>query len=237
LDRSAEGGAVGLRQPPRAWVIGNYTGALLLRTLVAMEIFVLLLMVAAFGAYQLKAKTQARRIGLLASHLGRYQVEKLMESLTEGYLRALGEKDAERQTQIWNTLAVSEEQMVDQFRRFAADFSSVDVADARVSKLPVYLPESDRFFPDNTFDMRKVLSVHAQGIERAVKNDLGRTPRDKAYTLSAELFLMQHTCHWYCRSKTVASARMLARHQTPYEQLLASVDPQTREAYMAVIGR
>lgn len=202
-----------------------------------MEIFVLLLMVAAFGAYQLKSKTQARRITLLASHLGRYQVEKLMESLTQGYLRALGEKDTERQAQIWNMLAASEEQLVDQFRRFAADFSAVDVADARVSKLPVFLPEADRFFPDNTFDMRKMLGVHAQGIARAVKNEQGRAARDKAYTLSAELFLMQHTCHWYCRSKAVASARMLARHQTPYAQLLASVDPQTREAYLAVIGR
>lgn len=202
-----------------------------------MEIFVLLLMVAAFGAYQLKSKSQAARIALLGSHLGRYQVEKLMESLTEGYLRALGEKDPERQAQIWAMLAVSEEQVADQFRRFAADFSSVDVTEARVSKLPVYLPESDRFFPDNTFDMREALSVHAQGIARAVKNDPGRAPRDKAYTLSAELFLMQHTCHWYCRSKAVASARMLARHQTPYAQLLASVDPQTREAYLAAIGR
>lgn len=197
-----------------------------------MEIFVLLLMVAAFGAYRLKTKSQARRIALLGSHLGRYQVEKLMESLTGGYLRALSEKDPERQTQIWNMLAVSEEQLVEQFRRFAADFSAVDLADARVSKLPVFLPEADRFFPDNTFDMREAL-----GIARAVKNDSGRAPRDKAYTLSAELFLMQHTCHWYCRSKAVASARMLARHQTPYAQLLASVDPQTREAYLAAIGR
>lgn len=202
-----------------------------------MEIFLLLLMVAAFGAYQLKSKTQARRIALLASHLGRYQVEKLMESLTDGYLRALGEKDPERQAQIWNMLAASEEQLVDQFRRFAADFSAVDVAEARVSKLPVFLPEADRFFPDNTFDMREALSVHAQGITRAANNASGRSPRDKAYTLSAELFLMQHTCHWYCRSKAIASARMLARHQTPYQQLLESVDPETREAYLAMIGR
>jgi hypothetical protein len=201
-----------------------------------MEIFVLLLMVAAFGAYRLKAKAQARRIALLASHLGRYQVEKLMETLTEGYMRALGEKDAERQAQIWNMLAISEEQMVEQFRRFAADFSAVDAADARVSKLPVFLPESDRFFPDYTFDMRKILNVHAQGIERVVNNASGRSPRARAYTLSAELFLMQHSCHWYCRSRAVASARMLARHQTPYQQLLASVDPETREAYLAVIG-
>lgn len=202
-----------------------------------MEIFVLLLMVVAFGAYRLKAKTQAKRIALLASHLGRYQVEKLMESLTQGYLRALGEKDPERQAQIWNMLAASEAQLVEQFQRFAADFSAVDVADARVSKLPVFLPEAERFFPDNTFDMRKALRVHAQGIERAVNNASGRAPRDKAYTLSAELFLMQHSCHWYCRSKAIASARMLARHQTPYQQLLKSVDPETREAYLAMIGR
>lgn len=31
--------------------------------------------------------------------------------------------------------------------------------------------------------------------------------------------MMQHTCHWYCRSKSVASARMLASHRTSYEQL------------------
>ena len=202
-----------------------------------MEIFVLLLLLAAFGAYQLKSKTQARRIALLGSHLGKYQVEKLMESLTEGYLRALGEKDPERQSQIWKLLASSEVQLCEQFERFAADFSAVAAGDARVSRLPVFLPEADRFFPANTFDMRQVLAVHAQGIIRAVKNAAGRSPRDKAYTLSAELFLMQHSCHWYCRSRAVASARMLARHQTPYQQLLQSVDADTRTAYLAVIGR
>lgn len=113
----------------------------------------------------------------------------------------------------------------------------MDVADARVSKLPAFLPETDRFFPDNTFDMRRALVVHAEAMERAAKNAQGRAPRDKAYTLSAELLLMQHTCHWYCRSKAIASARMLARHQTPYPQLLASVDPETRQAYLATIGR
>ena len=50
----------------------------------------------------------------------------------------------------------------------------------------------------------------------------------------AELLLLQHTCHWYCKSRTVASARMLARHQTPYPQLVASVSPATRQAYLAL---
>jgi hypothetical protein len=51
----------------------------------------------------------------------------------------------------------------------------------------------------------------------------------------AELLLMQHSCHWFCRSKVVASARMLARHQTSYEQLLDAVNPETRRAYAAVL--
>lgn len=202
-----------------------------------MEIFVLLLMVAAFGAWQLKSENRTRRVALLDGFLGRYQLDKRMENLIEGYLKALEEKDPERRTRLWATLALSEEQLCEQFRRFAADFSAVDEAEARVSKLPAFLPETDRFFPDNTFDMRRALVVHAEGMERAAKNARGRTPRDKAYTLSAELLLMQHTCHWYCHSRAVASARMLARHQTPYEQLLVSVDPETRQAYLAVIGR
>ena len=60
---------------------------------------------------------------------------------------------------------------------------------------------------------------------------------DAAFTMSAELFLMQHSCHWYCKSKTVASARMLARHQTSYEQLLDAVSPETRSAYAALTGQ
>ncbi len=158
-----------------------------------MEIFVLLLMVAAFSAWQLKSKNQAKRMALLDGFLGRYQVEKRMENLIEAYLSALEEKDPERQARLWSMLALSEQQLCGQFRRLAADFSAVDVADARVSKLPAFLPETDRFFPDNTFDMRRALVVHAEALERAASNAQGRAPRDKAYTLSAELLLMQHT--------------------------------------------
>ena len=47
---------------------------------------------------------------------------------------------------------------------------------------------------------------------------------------------MQHSCHWFCRSRAVASARMLARHKTSYAHLLACVAPQTRAAYQALIA-
>ncbi len=200
-----------------------------------MELFILLLIVIAIGVYRLKSKDQNRRIALLGSHLGKHQIEKLMESLTEGYLRALGEKDTERQAQIWNLLATTELELCAQFKRFAADFSKVDEAQTRVSKLALFIPQADRLFPGATFDLRRALAIHAQGICPAVENSRKQSPKNKAFTLSAELFLMQHTCHWFCRSKTVASARMLARHKTSYAQLLASVSPETRQAYGALV--
>ena len=200
------------------------------------EIVLLLIFLAGYGAYSLKAKTQKRRIALLATHLGQYQVEKLMETLTQGYLRALGEKEPERQAQIFNLLASSEQQLCEQFDRFVAGFAKIETHDALVSTFPVFIPEAQRFFPANTFDMRQMLAVHGQGIRRVINNQAQLAPKSRAFMLSAELFLMQHSCHWYCRSKTVASGRMLARHQTSHVQLLAAVSSETRQAYGALVG-
>jgi len=201
-----------------------------------MEIFVLAILIA-FGAYALKSRDQKQRIALLASHLGNHQIEKLMEKLTEGYLRCLGEDDAERQAQIWSLLDSSEQDLSAQFSRFAAGFSRVDASQARVSKLPLALPFADQLLPASMFfDVRQAFAIHAQGIADAAANRLQQTPKAKAFTMSAELFLMQHTCHWYCKSKTVASARMMARHRTSYQLALDSVAPGTRNAYRALIG-
>lgn len=200
-----------------------------------MEI-VTLMMVIALGAYAFNARDQARRIALLGRHLGRFQIEKLMETLTDGYLRALGETDPERRTQVMNLLSSSETELSAQFGRFVAEFARVDEAQSRVSKLAWPFPYAVRLFPKAAFDMRKLLAVHAHGIADAANNLLGLSARDKAFTLSAELFLMQHSCHWFCRSRAVASARLLARHQTTYAQALAAVAPSTRQAYEAVIA-
>ena len=200
-----------------------------------MDIFVALMLIA-FSAYTFSARAQKRRIALLGSHLSKYQIENLMESLTEGYLRALGEDDAQRRAQVWSVLATAETVLSEQFNRFVLDFAKVDEADARVSRLPLAVPYATRLFPRATFDMRKALSMHAHAISSAVANRANQSQKDKAYTLSAELFLMQHTCHWFCRSKAVASARLLARHKTTYAQVLAAVAPPTREAYNALTG-
>jgi len=199
-----------------------------------MDILFLAILIAT-GIFVLNAKQQRQRIVLLAGFLGNYQIEKLMENLTEGYLRALGESNPERREQVWSLLRTTELQLSEQFTRFATEFARVDPELTRVSTLALALPFADQWLPRATFDMRKALAIHAQGIERVVRNDAGLSLRDKAFTLSAELFLMQHTCHWFCKSKTIASARLLARHQTPYEQVLASVAPETRNAYRALL--
>ena len=197
----------------------------------------LLVALVALAAWTLKSRDQRRRIALLGSHLGKYQIEKHMETLTQGYLRALGEDDPERREQIWNLLRSTEQALCSQYQRFAADFARVEEADARVSRLPVYVPLAVKLLPSATFDMRQALAIHARGICYAVEDSSHLSPRAKAYTLSAELFLMQHTCHWFCKSRTVASARMMARHKTSYQQLIASVAPDTRAAYCALLGR
>ena len=190
----------------------------------------------ATGVFVLNAKQQRERVALLASYLGNYQIEKLMENLTEGYLRALGESDTERREQVWSLLRTTELQLSEQFTRFTADFTRVEPLQTRISTLPLALPYADRWLPSASIDMRQALAIHAQGIERAVRNEAGLSLRDKAYTLSAELFLMQHTCHWFCKSRAIASARLMARHKTPHAQVLASVTPATRTAYLALLG-
>lgn len=196
----------------------------------------LVLALASIGVFLLNARQQRRRIALLGQRLRPYQIERLMETLIQGYLRAMGETDAERRTQVLRMLEGNEAQLCEQFERLAADFRHVPAQQARVSLLPVGLPFALQLFPGASFDMREALAIHARGIARSARNDAALAPRDKAFTMTAELLLMQHSCHWFCKSRAVASARMLARHQTPHAQLVASVGPQTRSAYLALTG-
>lgn len=199
-----------------------------------MDTFLLAGLLLASG-WVLRARDQRRRILLLARHLARFQIEKNMETLTQGYLRALEEPDAERREQLFAVLRTTEEVLAAQFSRFAGDLAAAGAEETRMSRLPFELPGFGRVLPWATFDLRKLLAVHARGIRRAMEQDASVSPRDRAYTITAELFLMQHTCHWFCKSRAVASARMFARHHTSYRQLLASVLPETRDAYLSVI--
>lgn len=195
----------------------------------------ILAMLGVSGVWLLRSGEQRRRVALLGSFLGKYQIEALMENLTQGYLRALGEDDLARREQILNMLASAEQSVAQQFGSFASEFGRLDDEPTRVSTLGMALPFATRLLPQATFDVREAFRIHARGLAQAASNELQRSTRDKAFTMSAELLLMQHTCHWFCRSKATASARTLLRHQTPYEQLVASVAPATRRDYLALI--
>ena len=180
------------------------------------------------------ATAQRRRVQLLAQHLSPLRIEPLMGTLMDGYLRALGETDPERQRQVWAALDQAEAEVATQLQRLAASVARMPAEQARVSRLPIALPLAERV-PALCLDLRRLLDLHARGVAAAhARADL--PARDRAYLMSAELLLMQHSCHWYCKSKLVASARLIAAHKTPHAQVLASVSDATRRDYLALVS-
>lgn len=196
-----------------------------------MELLSLLLILGA-AIHWLNTQGQRQRTALLAEHLRPYQIEKHMAQLTEAYMRALGEPEAARQQQILQLQEVAEQQLAEEFKALATEFGRLAAPVTRGFKIA--LPFIDQLSPKATFDMRRLLAVHAQGIGRAI----ALTPeaaKERSFRIMAEMFLMQHSCHWFCKSRTIASARMMRQHQTRYEQALDAVSPETREAYLAVL--
>jgi len=195
-----------------------------------------LLCATALAVIVLNRYAQAQRIALLSSELGKFQIEKLMETTADGYLRALGESNPERRTQIWNMLEQAEAKLCDQVQAFATAFAQCSEEATRISTLPIAVPFAARWLPMASADMRQLVKVHAQGINDVALNKAGLSQKDRAFMLTAELLLFQHSCHWFCRSKMTANARMVARHKTPRSQLLSSVSNQTRTAYLQLVG-
>lgn len=209
-----------------------------------METF-LLTALAAFALHMLKSRAERKRIRLLGQHLAQFEIEKLLETVTEGYQRALGEADLQRRASIWQLLGAAEKKLSAQFTQLAQSFAKEAEADTRVNRLPWPLSELAAWLPRSSLDMRALLTLHAEGIARAAQLGADEevlagaddsAARARAFTFSAELFLMQHSCHWFCKSRGVASARLLVRHKTPYAKVLESVTPGTRRAYAALVG-
>lgn len=199
--------------------------------------FLTWIIVGSIGVYVLQSMEHRRRVRLLGSHLANTQIEKLMGGLIEGYMRALDEKDPERSKQVWAILDNNEKTLADQLQRLSDSFAKEDIQNTRVSTLPLALPYFDRIMPSHTFDMRDALKMHAQAIRAAcAPDDVDLETRKRiAFTMTAELLLLQHTCHWFCKTRTVASMRLIARQKTPYEQVLQSVSPSTKRAYQQLI--
>src|SRR5690606_25433578 len=91
---------------------------------------------------------------------------------------------------------------------------------------------AERFLPAASRDFRKLLHIHAAGLRHAVDNEDRWDAKERAYHLSAELYLFQHSCHWFCKSRVVADARLLMRHQVNHQKVLESVTTVTRSSYL-----
>lgn len=201
-----------------------------------MEIFSIVFMLG-LVAMVLNGNAQRKRLGQLAGKLRPYQIERNMESLIEGYLRAVGEGDPVRQQQVWGALAATEQSLSQQLSRLVEDLRQDKETSWRMSGVPFQALLADKLPPSSSFDLAALMQMHAQGVAACARHPEEETPaerKQRAFTMTAELLLMQHSCHWYCRSLSMASARLQARHSTSYQQVVSAVSSATRQTYTKI---
>lgn len=184
------------------------------------------------GWHGLRLYYQRAHIALLAKHLSGLRLEQHMKTLTEGYTRAIHEQDETRQLQIFHTFFETERAVAEEAETLARTMQKESVKATRMGVLSLCVPYLGRFFPSLTRDFRDLLHIHAAGLRHVVENADELDAKDRAYHLSAELFLFQHSCHWFCKSRSLADARLAVRHQVQYQQALDAVSSVTRDAYM-----
>lgn len=196
-----------------------------------MDIAFTLLMVAAVWQI-LRVRYQRAHIALLGSHLANLQIERHMETLTQGYTRAIHEESESRQLQVLETYAQTERIVASQVQALANSMQKESRNATRICTLSFCLPYAERFLPSATRDFRQLLRIHAAGLRHVVDNVEQWDPKSRAYHLSAELYLLQHSCHWFCKSRSIADARLMLRHQVQHQKVLDSVSSVTRDAYL-----
>ncbi|MEI2416718.1 hypothetical protein V8Z80_11075 [Orrella sp. JC864] len=180
----------------------------------------------------LRVRYQRMRIALLGRHLATLQLERHMETLTQGYTRAIHEQSESRQLQVLETFAQTERAAAAQVRSLANAMQKEDAQATLMGTFPFCVPYAERFLPAAALrDFRALLQIHAAGLRHAVDNEAQWDAKTRAYHLSAELYLFQHSCHWFCKSRAVADARLMLRHQVDHRKVLESVSDTTRSAY------
>lgn len=198
-----------------------------------MDALILLMPILGF-VWVFKMREERRRVMLLASHLHQTSIERLMERITTGYNKALEAADTAQREAIWEGLQADEQQLGEQLARLAESVAREPNDTTRVCRIA--LPWLDKLMPQTTFALADALRLHAQGLQDVAANTAGLSLKDRAFQFLAEMLLMQHTCHWFCRSRTIASARLVARHQTAYSQVVEAVSAPTRRAYRQLVG-
>lgn len=191
---------------------------------------ILLLVFAAWTA--LRVRYQRMHIALLGRHLASLQLERHMETLTQGYTRAIHEETETRQIQVLETFAQTERAVAAQIQKLADAMQQESKQSASMGALAFCVPYAERFLPALTRDFRELLHIHAAGLRHVVDNEEQWDIKSRAYHLSAELYLLQHSCHWFCKSRGVANTRLLLRHQVDHQKALESVSAVTRSSYL-----
>ncbi|MBU4611741.1 hypothetical protein IMZ29_14725 [Achromobacter sp. GG226] len=193
--------------------------------------FILLLTL--FVVWQLlRSRYQRERITFLGQRLAGLQLERHMETLTTGYARAIHEQDESRQLQILETFAPAERAAAAQIQTLADAMQKADAQETAMGPFSFCLPYAERFVPVRMRDFRELLQIHAKGLRHAADNDSQWDPKTRAFHLSAELYLFQHSCHWFCKSRVVADARLQVRHQLTHQKVVDSVSEPTRLRYL-----
>lgn len=192
---------------------------------------VLTLLLAAILWRVLCLRYQRAHIALLGSHLAKLQLERHMETLAQGYTRAINESAETRQLQVLETFAQTERAVAAQVQSLADAMQKENRQDASMGALRFCLPYAERFLPALTRDFRELLRIHAAGLRYVADNEGRWEAKDRAFHLAAELYLFQHSCHWYCKSRGVADARLVLRHQVDHRKVVESVSAGTRSAY------
>lgn len=184
------------------------------------------------GLQVARVRYQRTRIALLGGHLARLQLERHMETLTEGYTRAIHEEAEARQRQVLDMFTQTELAAASQVESLAKSMQDESQKATSMSTLALCVPYAEHFMSAPMRDFRELLHIHAKGLRYVVDNEEGWDPKSRAYHLSAELYLFQHSCHWFCKSRIVADARLQKRHQATHQKVLDSVSTVTRSAYL-----
>lgn len=192
---------------------------------------VILLLVVAVVWRILCVRYQKKHIALLGKHLASFHLEKHLETLTQGYVRAISSDTESRQLQILDSFAQTEHAVASQIQSLSHNIQQENAINTSMGILSFCVPYIELIAPSLCRDFRQLLQIHAQGIQFVVDNSPNWSPKERAFHLSAEIYLFQNSCHWFCKSRTIANARLQVQHKVSFQKTVESVSDKTRAAY------
>ncbi len=128
------------------------------------------LLIGLLAGWALRMHDQRTRIALLGRHLAKLQLERHLETLTQGYTRAIHETTEARQLQVLESFAQAEQTVAAQAQALADAMQTESAPATCMSLLPIYIPYATRFLPIPTRDFRQVLRIHATGLRHMADN-------------------------------------------------------------------